>query len=137
MIALSILSESQGRKNIVIAGDFNGHVEENPEDYQDQQKGYDCGVRSKEGERILKFCAAMNMTVRNTLFQKRASHLVNNESGPSKTHLDYFWVRRNQQKFLKDIEALPSEQCITQDKPLVCDFGMILRFKKLRHQEKV
>ena len=53
------------------------------------------GVRSKEVERILEFCAAMNMTVRNTLFQKWASYLIFYESGPSKTQLDYCLIRRS------------------------------------------
>ena len=34
------------------------------------------------------------MTVGNTLFKKRASHLVIYESGPSKAQVDYRLVRR-------------------------------------------
>ena len=40
-----------------------------------------------EGERILEFCAAMNLTVGNTLFKKRASYLFTYEFGPSKTQI--------------------------------------------------
>ena len=73
---------------------------------------------SKKGERILEFCATMNMVLGNTLFKKRVSHLVTYESGISKTQVDYCLVRRNQQKFLKEISLT-----ITQHKPLVCDFN--------------
>ena len=45
------------------------------------------------------------MTVGNTLFTKRASHLVSYESGPSKAQVNYRLVRRNQRKFLKDLES--------------------------------
>ena len=48
----------------------------------------------------------MNMTVRNTLFQKRVSHQATYDFSPSKTQVDYFLVRRNQRKFLKDIKSL-------------------------------
>ena len=41
--------------------------------------------RNKEGERILEFCAAINITVRKALFRKWVRHLVFYESGPSKT----------------------------------------------------
>lgn len=48
----------------------------------DQNGGYSYGVRGKEGERIFEFCAAMNITVGNILFKKRASLLIIYESGP-------------------------------------------------------
>ena len=52
------------------------------EGYEEQHWGCGYGVRSKQGERILEFCAAMNMAVGNTLFKKRASCLVSYERGP-------------------------------------------------------
>ena len=39
-------------------------------------------VGTRKGGRILEFCAAMNMTVGNILFKKRASQLIIYESGP-------------------------------------------------------
>ena len=73
----------------------------------------------------------MNMSVDNTLFKKRASHLVTYESGPSKTHIDYYLVRRNQIRFFKDLKVLPSEECITQHKLLVCYF----KIRKIFYQK--
>ena len=108
MISMIILSIE------VTAGDFNGHNGRNPENYENQHGGYDYGVRSKERERILEFCAVINMTVGNTLFKKRASHLVIYEYCLLKSQVDYSLVRRNQRKF--------GEECITQHKPLECDF---------------
>ena len=40
------------------------------------------GVVTRKGERILEFCAAMNMTVGNILFKKRANLLITYKSGP-------------------------------------------------------
>ena len=65
-------------------------------------------------KRILGFCAVINMTVGNTLFKKRTSHLVTYESCPLKSQVDYCLVRRNQRQF--------GGECITQHKPLECDF---------------
>ena len=39
-------------------------------------------VGTRKGGRILEFCAAMNMTVGNILFKRRASLLIIYESGP-------------------------------------------------------
>lgn len=79
----------------------------------DNQHGNDGhGVRNKDGETIREICAAMNMTVENTLFKKRASHLVTNESGQSKIQVDLL-LKRNQRNLLKDIIVLLSEQCIS------------------------
>ena len=79
------------------------------------RKGQDHGVST-----------AISMTVKSTFFKtnikEKPSHLLTYESGPSKTLIDYCIVRRNERKFLKDIKALPSEEFITQYKPLACDF---------------
>ena len=41
------------RETVVIAGEFDGRVESNPENYKKQRGGY--GVRNREEERILEF----------------------------------------------------------------------------------
>ena len=63
-------------------------------------------------ERI-KFCAAINMIVGNTLFKMRELNLVNYEIRPLKTQVDCL-IRRYQMKFLKDMNI----HCT----PLVYDF---------------
>lgn len=47
--------------------------------------------------------AAMDMTVENTLLT--GTHLVIDDSAPSKTVVDCYLVRRYQRKILKDIEV--------------------------------
>ena len=45
-----------GEKEVAfIAGDLNGHVGSNPEDYENQYRGYGHGAANKEGERTLEF----------------------------------------------------------------------------------
>ena len=91
-------------KDIVVAAGFlNGHVGSNPENYEAQHGDYDYGVRNKKGERILEFCAGMNITVRNIPFKN--VHVVTYEPDPSKTQISYCLVK-NKRKFLKDVKVL-------------------------------
>ena len=69
-----------GEKEVLVIGDFNGQIGSNPENFEEQHGGYGYGVRNKEGERILEFCAGI-------LFLRRGSHLITFESGPSKTQV--------------------------------------------------
>ena len=72
-----------------------------------------------EGKSFHEFYAAMNMTVRNKLFKKRASHRVSYESGLSKT---------------QTYVLVSGEKCITQHEILIFDFK---RYRKVlpRHKE--
>ena len=93
-----------GEKKIsIIAGEFIGHIENDPEYYEGQHEGYGYGdTKEGEGEIIHGFNAAMNMTVENKLFKKRASHWVSYECGPSKTQaLIIFWSGETKGKFGK------------------------------------
>ena len=100
------------------------------ENSEDQHGGYGYWARNKENERIIEFCAAMNMTLGNTLFKKSASHIVSYEPGISKALINFWLVIRN---FLKNIKVLPCEECSTQKKPLVCDFN-IRKVKETRNK---
>ena len=94
----------------------------------------------KKGEKIWIFCAALNVMVGSSFFNKSASHLIAYQSGPCKTQVKYFLERKDQRKLVKDVSILPSEDCITQHKPLVYDvydfkIGRIrnIRISEIRH----
>ena len=102
-------------------------VRSNPEEYEGWYESYGYRGRSKEGERFLEFCAAINMILGNTFFKNRASHLVlvTYEFDSSKTHVSYCLERRNQRKSLKDIKLLPRSLLLKHKllhKPLVYEF---------------
>ena len=65
-----------------------------------QHLAYSFGVRSKEGQRMLEFCAVMEITVGNTFLKKTKRYLATCERSPSRTHIDYCLVRRDQRKFV-------------------------------------
>ena len=50
-------------------------------------------------EKIFEFCAAMSMKVGNTLFKRKASHLVTSESGPSKPKSIIVWLGETKESF--------------------------------------
>ena len=79
------------KKIVIVVGDFIGYSESNTKDYVDQHWGYGYGVRNKRKERILEFCAAMNLTIGKTLSKKRASHVATYGFDPSKTYKIIVW----------------------------------------------
>lgn len=73
---------------MLIAEDFYDHAGDNAEDFEDHHGGYGYEIRKKERERILKSFATMNMAAGNTLFKKKESNLVTDESGAAKKIVD-------------------------------------------------
>ena len=72
------------------------------------------------------------MTKENTPFKKGESYLVIYEFDPSKIQVDNCLVWRDQRN-LRDIKAISSKYCLTQHKPLVCDFRiMIVKVTKIK-----
>ena len=59
------------KETVVIAEDVTGHVRSITDTFQDQYGGYGSGVRNNEREQILDFCAAINITMRNSFKKKR------------------------------------------------------------------
>ena len=53
---------------------------------------------------------------------KGGSHRATYVSGPSKVQGDYCLVNSDTRSFVKNIQILPSEKCITLHKLLVCNF---------------
>jgi hypothetical protein len=69
---------------IMLGGDLNGHVGIGSDGYEELHGGFGFAKRNKEGDRILEFCEALDLVLRNTLFTKRESGLVTFESGIDK-----------------------------------------------------
>ncbi|KAK3893367.1 hypothetical protein Pcinc_002801 [Petrolisthes cinctipes] len=118
---IAVASKVSEKEVLAVAGDFNGHVGKTSDGFEEVHEGNGYGERNT-GERILEFGFAMDMLVANTVFKKRESHLVTYESGTAKTQVDYLLVRKKDRKLLSDVKVIPSEEIVTQHKPVVCDF---------------
>ena len=68
-----ILQEIPIGKNLVIGGDFNGHVGIDKLGYERVHGGYGFGARNEAGESILDFALASDLVVANTMYKKRRS----------------------------------------------------------------
>ena len=83
------------------------------------------------GERILEFVGAHVLVASYSLFMKRESHLVTYQSGENQ--IDYILIKRQNIILVRDVKAIPNEECVTQHKLLVCDARIVKsedRYKK-------
>ena len=68
--SLIIVLWKSAEKEMVIIGDFKGHIERTAEVSEGKHGCYGYTVKKKEREKILGFYAAMDMTVGNRLFKR-------------------------------------------------------------------
>ena len=68
-------SRIPGVKEVVVAGDLNGHVCMDRTGYQRWHGGQTLGQRNEEGERILEFAQMYDLALVNTFFEKKEQHL--------------------------------------------------------------
>ena len=61
---------------LIPLGDWNRHIDEKANGFEDVHGGFGYGTRNSEGERILELAIVNNLFVANTCFPKRESHLV-------------------------------------------------------------
>jgi len=115
---------------LVIGGDLNGHVGEKTDGFEGVHGGHGFGTRNKEGSMILEFADVTELALCNTWFKKQEAKLVTYESGGSRSVIDYFMVRKNGRKLVKDVKAIPGEECVSQHRLVVCDIQLQEKRKK-------
>ena len=121
---------------LVVGGDLNAHVGENCGGFEGVHGGKGFGRRNVEGERILELAEALDLTILNTWFKKRKSHLITYQSGRNETQIDYFMTRKEERRLAIDCKVIPGEPVVTQHRLLVADFRLKKERKRTR-QEKV
>ncbi len=112
---------------VITAGDFNGHVGQRHDGYYGVHGGYGYGVRNEEGTRLLEFCDANDLTICNTNFQKRDSHLITYQSGEHATQVGYILTRRRDRHLVVNTKSFPGEECTTQHKLVTSDMKIKAR----------
>ena len=101
-------------EKLCLGEDFNGHIGGKADGYDRTHGGFRFRERNSGGVRILDFTVAFDLSIVNSLFKKRESHLVTFRSGSSKTQIDYFLIRANSSRMCKDCKVIPSECVGTQ-----------------------
>ncbi|VDP04498.1 unnamed protein product [Heligmosomoides polygyrus] len=72
------------------------------------------------GHRILEYAGSHNLTIMNTVFRKRNSHLISFYSGNTKTQIDFVLVRDRDRCLVTDAKPLSYETVAPQHRPLIC-----------------
>ncbi|GMP23033.1 hypothetical protein CsSME_00000790 [Camellia sinensis var. sinensis] len=83
-----ILQEIPVGENLIIGGDFNGHVGIDKLGYERVHGGYGFGDRNEAGESIVDFVLVVDLVVANTMYKKREKHLIPFKSGSIKSQID-------------------------------------------------
>ncbi|VDO63408.1 unnamed protein product [Heligmosomoides polygyrus] len=97
-------------------------------DEKTAEDGYSChggfgyGSRNADGERILEYAESHNLTIVNTVFRKRDSHLISYYSGSSKYQIDFVLVKDRDRSLVTDAKIVPYETVAPQHRPLVYIF---------------
>ncbi|VDP02702.1 unnamed protein product [Heligmosomoides polygyrus] len=85
-------AEVQLKDVIVVANDLNGHVDATKNGYS-CHGGFGYGSRNADSELILEYAELHNLTIVNTVFRRRDSHLISFYSGKTRTQTDFVLVK--------------------------------------------
>lgn len=130
------LLEIPKEEKVIIGADLNGHVGKDRKGFMRQHGGWGYGARNEGGEEILKVAQAYDLAIVNTFFQKKEEHLITFKSGPSKSQIDFFLVRREELKGAKDCKVIPGESLTAQHRVLVMDFRIAVVKKRRPQRDK-
>lgn len=123
-----------GNEEILIGGDFNGHVGTGNEDYERVHGGRGFGNRNIDGETLLQFSSSFDLAVVNTWFQKSDEHLITYKSGNHATQIDYFLLRKNKLPCVKNCKVIPGEPLVAQHRMLVMEVKIKVMGKSGRNR---
>ncbi|XP_057249936.1 uncharacterized protein LOC125496482 [Beta vulgaris subsp. vulgaris] len=109
-------------EKFIIGGDLNGHVGTSRVGFESIHGGFGYGERNEAGSGILNFALAYGLSIMNTWFEKRESHLVTCRSGSNASQIDLFLVRNAWRKSYTNCKVIPGESATTQHRLVVLDF---------------
>lgn len=113
-----------GDQLVVLGGDFNGHIGERSDGYPGAHGGFGFGVRNVGGSALLEFATALDLVIVNSVFQKRAEHLITFSSGGLNTQIDYLLMRKRDARACVDCKVFRSEACASQHRLLAMDLSI-------------
>jgi len=90
-------------EELIVAGDFNGHVGTDREGFDMWHGGYSTGKRNTPGKIILEFARDQNLVLVNTFFTKKPTY----ESGGDQTVVDYLTIRRDSRVIIGNCKVIP------------------------------
>ena len=97
--------------------------------------GWGVGEKNEEGERVTDFAMAFDLSIVNTFFEKRPTHLVTYKSGGRQSQIDVLMCRRQQLNEVKNCKVINGESVAAQHRVLVLDWE--IKCSKRRVPEQV
>ena len=94
---------------LIVCGDWNGHIGENPDGYEGVHGGYGFGIRNEEGCRLLEMCDANNLIVANTCFKKEIRKRITYKSGLNESMIDLFLIKDTNRKYVTNVKVIRQE----------------------------
>ncbi|QHO29329.1 Craniofacial development protein [Arachis hypogaea] len=129
----SLVQDIPSRDKIFLGGYLNGHVGREVTGYGSIHGGHGFRVINAEGKSILDFSSTFNILIANTCFKKRDKHIITYKSGMTRSQIDFFLLRRVDQKFCINCKIIPGESLTTQHRMLVMDFRIEKKLSKRHH----
>ena len=132
---------------LVVAGDLNGFVGRDRDEYDGVHGGHGLGVRNEEAIKIMDFATSYQMRLMNTYYKKRENHLVTYNSGGRRSQIDFIMLRKEYTKECKNCKVLPKEAITTQHRVLIAELEVkatrkrrvegrkLIRWWKLKNNE--
>ncbi|XP_070005825.1 uncharacterized protein [Nicotiana sylvestris] len=117
-------------ENIIIGGNFNGHIGISLGGYDDVRGGFGFGDRNGGGTSLLEYAKAFELVIANSCYPKKAEHLITFRSAVAKTQIDYLLLRKCDRGLCMDCKVIPSENLTTQHMLLIMDLEIRWTRKK-------
>ncbi|XP_009800996.2 uncharacterized protein [Nicotiana sylvestris] len=108
-------------ENIIIGGDFNGHIGRLLKGYDSVHGGFGFGDINGGGTLLLEYAKAFELVIANSCYPKKVEHLIIFRSTVAKTQIDYLLLKKYDRGLCTDCNVIPSENLMTQHMFLVME----------------
>lgn len=123
---LDFLQTIPNQETVIVGTDGNAHVGAKAHSFTQAHGGHGYGEINDDGTEFLLMCEALNLTITNTWFRKRDSHLVTYASGKNSSQIDFVLVRRNDLKLVTNCRVWPGENLTSQHRLVVASIRIPL-----------
>ena len=124
------------KEKLVQACDLNGHVGESQIGFERWRGGFSVGEINEERETILHLTQAFDLAIVNTFYSKMREHLLTYKRRGNAKVIEYFMVRRENLRELKNCNVIPGESVATQHRMLVMEMKAVRKMMRPRERTK-
>lgn len=89
-----IMKQVQENEKITIGNDLNEHVGKRRQGRKKVSGGWGLEKGMKQKKRILEFAEAYDLGIVNTIFKKRAEHIITYKNEGNKSQVDYLLIKK-------------------------------------------